>query len=88
MSDSRAKIAEDEEDYLHLCQKYGERPDPSGPYGPHAAMLERLFNAENKAKKAFVEAESNSLRVLALYRQARAKLSDEEFEALQLLLAK
>lgn len=88
MGDSRSSIADDEESYLALCKKFNEMPDPSGPYCSHAQLLERLSEMESTARKALADAEAKSLKTLSLYKQAKAKLSDEEFEALRTLLSR
>ena len=55
MSDSLSRIADDEEDYIWLCDKYGEKPELKrsnagflyvNPYGPHAKCLEERHKAE------------------------------------------
>jgi hypothetical protein len=54
MSDSLSRIADDEEDYLRLCEMYGEKPELMqgsfgkmvNPYGPHAKCLEERRKAE------------------------------------------
>lgn len=53
-----SRIRDDENDYEHLCERYGERPQ-GGPYGAHAQQLiERAAKERKEAAQAGPKAEA------------------------------
>jgi hypothetical protein len=86
MSDSRTAYEDDFKAYLSLCKEFGENPDPAGPYGHHAQLLEKLRASEEPARKELDAARNKSRKLLAEFKSLRSKLTKEEFETLLTLM--
>jgi len=92
MGDSRSAIADDEDYYLSLCNKYGEqaRWDLYGIdiYGNHAIFLEKYNQGQlgadfQKAKSEFFgEIERKEKEIKEKIAAAKAKLTEEEIKLL------